>query len=70
MGPKGFIPGQKTIEMGMLIIDIPEEEQKNFPVPDKEGEFYKSRLDIEGATEYGRYDFLEACKDMGVAVDK
>ncbi len=74
MGPKGLIYPEGSESNWKWkyakLVDIPEEEQKNFPVPNKEGEFYKSRLDTEGATEYGRYDFLEACKEMGIAVDK
>ena len=74
VGPKGLIFPEGSEDNWKWkyakLVDIPESERENFPVPNKEGEFYKSRLDIEGATEYGRYDFLEACKEMGIAVDK
>jgi len=26
-------------------------------------------LDVENAVEYGQYDFLDACKDMGIIKD-
>ena len=50
-------------------IDIPEEEQKNYPIPDKDGEFYTNKLDIENAEVFARDDFIGACKSMGVIRD-
>ena len=50
-------------------VDIPDEERKNYPVPGKDGEFFKSRLDIENAERFPNTDFLEACKSMGVIKD-
>ena len=46
------------------------DEQKNYPVPNKDGEFYKSRLDIEGAQIFKSTEFLDACKAMGIVDDK
>ena len=50
-------------------VEIPEEEQKNYPVPGKDGEFYKSKLDIDNALRFGNHQFLEACSAMGVVKD-
>ena len=30
---------------------------------------YESMLDVENATTYGRFEFLQACKDMGITRD-
>ena len=32
-------------------------------------EGYESMLDVENAVTYGRYQFLTACKDMGITRD-
>lgn len=48
------------------IIDIPETERENYPVPGKDGEFYSSKLDIENSTFYERNDFTAACVDLGI----
>ena len=45
---------------------LTEEERKDYPIPDKEGEFYKSILDVKSAKTYDRLDFISACKDMGI----
>ena len=50
-------------------IDIPEEERKDYPVPGKDGEFFKSRLDIENAERFGKHQFMEACSAMGIIKD-
>ena len=47
-----------------------EEEQKQYPIPGKDGEFYTEKLDVENAKEYGQYEFMDACKDMGITVEK
>ena len=48
------------------IVDIPESEQSKYPVPEKEGEFYTSKLDIENAIKYSKNEFDKALIDMGV----
>ena len=57
-----WIPIQMTLPFGMLYpalvdddmkwvfaeaIEIPEEEQKNYPIPDREGEFYKTKYETD-----------------------
>ena len=51
------------------VVEVPKEEQKQYPIPDKEGEFYTEKLDIDNATTYGQYEFLEACKTMGITME-
>ena len=50
-------------------MDIPKDEQKNYPVPGKDGEFYAHKLDIDNAKTYASTDFLGACFDMGIIKD-
>ena len=73
MGPKGIIFPEGNIENWVWkyaeVIEVPKEEQKNYPIPDKEGEFYTEKLDVENAKSYGQYEFLQACKDMGIIKD-
>tara|TARA_B100000287_G_C20434782_1_gene703052 strand:- start:131 stop:652 length:522 start_codon:yes stop_codon:yes gene_type:complete len=52
------------------VIDIPKEEQKNYAVPGKDGEFYETKLDVDNASTYPSSDFLGACFDMGIITDK
>ena len=49
------------------IINIPTEEQKNYPVPGKPGEYYESRLGVDVAEYYPSDKFAEVCKRVGVA---
>ena len=51
------------------VVEVSEEEQKNYPIPGKDGEYYTERLDVDNAEEYGQYEFLEACKSMGFVKD-
>ena len=51
------------------LVDIPKDEQKNYPVPGKDGEFYAHKLDIDNAKTYASTDFLGACFDMGIIKD-
>ena len=74
MGPKGIIFPEGNVENWVWkyaeVIEVPEEEQKQYPIPDKEGEFYTEKLDIDNAKTYGQYEFLEACKEMGITVEQ
>ena len=44
------------------VIDVPKEEQHEY-------DNYDKRLDVENAKEYSQYEFLEACKEMGITRD-
>ena len=48
------------------MVDIPEGEQENYPIPGQEGKFYETRLDVEGALTYDKKEFVQACYDMGI----
>ena len=45
---------------------LKEEERKDYPIPGKDGEFYKAILDVKEAKTYDKLDFISACKDMGI----
>jgi len=51
------------------VVQVDEEEQKNYPIPGKEDEYYTERLDVENAMTFGQFEFLEACKAMGIVND-
>ena len=44
------------------VVEIPEEERANYNNYDK-------RLDVENAQAYGKFEFFQACKDMGIIKD-
>ena len=54
------------------VIEISKEEQKKYPVPGKENEYYEQRIgvDIEDGMElFGELEYLEACKRLGITKD-
>ena len=51
------------------VTQVSEEEQKNYPIPGKDGEYYTERLDVDNAQEFGQFESLEACKSMGIGKD-
>ena len=50
--------------------ELSEEERKDYPIPNKEGEFYGSILDVKNAKTYDKLDFISACEDMGIVLKK
>ena len=73
MGPKGIIFPEGNAENWSWkyaeVVEVPKEEQKQYPIPGKDGEFYTEKLDVENAETYGQYEFLEACKKMGITME-
>ena len=74
MGPKGIIFPEVNLSNWVWryakVVEVPKEEQEQYPIPGKDGEFYTEKLDVENAKSYGQYEFLQACKDMGITVDQ
>jgi hypothetical protein len=66
MGELGMIFPEGTPEEYVWkyakVVDIPKEEQHKY-------DNYDKRLEVENAKEYGQYEFLEACKEMGITRD-
>tara|TARA_Y100001951_G_scaffold48035_1_gene37865 strand:+ start:102 stop:542 length:441 start_codon:yes stop_codon:yes gene_type:complete len=66
MGKRGIIYPEGNINdwswKYAQVIEIPKNKLDKY-------EGYESMLDVENATTYGRYEFLQACKDMGITRD-
>ncbi len=50
-------------------IQLTDDEQKKYPVPGKDGEYYKSRLDMENIRTFERNKFEMACETLGLIKD-
>ena len=74
MGPKGIIFPEGNsgnwVWKYAEVVEVPKEEQEQYPIPDKDGEFYKEKLDVENSLSFGQYEFLKACKKMGITMEK
>ena len=74
MGPKGVIYPEGSVESWIWryakVVPVSESEKESYPIPGKDGEFYDTKLDVEGASSYGQYEFIDACKEMGITIDK
>ena len=70
MGDRGIIYPEGTTDNWKWryakVVDVPEVNQKDFPIPDKDGEYYTTMLDVENAEIFGSTEFLKACKAMGI----
>ena len=66
MGEKGIIyPDGDHVNWHWYyakVIDIPEEERDKY-------DGHERRLDVENAQRFGQFEFMEACKAMGVVID-
>ena len=73
MGPKGIIYPEGKVESWVWkyaeVVPIKEEEQLDYPIPGEDDKYYTEKLDVEGAKSYGQYEFLEACKEMGITME-
>ena len=47
------------------LVKIQEEEKEKYPIPDKPGEFYTSRLAIEAQKKFHKDSFMAACQELG-----
>ena len=63
------IDTQKKVSVGTQVVDIDLKEQDKYPVPGREGEFYKSRLDVENAQKFEWDNFIGACEEMGITTE-
>lgn len=48
------------------VINIPEDEQTKFPIPGKDGEFYKTKIDMQNSKLFPRDEFQSACIELGI----
>ena len=47
-------------------IPISELDQEKYPVPGKPGEFYKTRMDMEGVKRFEQLEFMDAAEELGM----
>jgi len=57
---------ENAIWSGVLAIPVTEEDKEKYPIPSKEGEFYKFRMDMTTLKNFDKYDFIEALSYIGV----
>ena len=67
------IKGSSTLEGKMdyewtvvKSIPVPEEEQEKYPIPNKPGEFYKTRMDMKGLKRFDKLCFMDAAEELGM----
>jgi|TARA_R110000744_G_scaffold323293_2_gene429162 hypothetical protein len=52
------------------IREVTEEEKEKYPMPDKEGEFFKTIVDVKGKKNFDKLDFLSALKEIGGVIEE
>ena len=53
----------------MKVREVTEEEKEKYPLPNKEGEFFKTILDVNGKMNFSKDKFIDALKEIGGVVD-
>lgn len=70
MGKLGIIYPEGSVEdwgwRFASVVQVEPDEIESFPIPNEEGKFYTEKLDVENAVVFGQYEFLRACKGMGI----
>jgi len=46
--------------------EVSEEEKNKYPIPDKPGEFYETKADMESSRLYPQSEFQEACRYLNI----
>jgi len=66
MGEKGIIYPEGEVSNWNWyyadVVDIPEDKRKDF-------DGHERRLDVENAQKFGQFEFMDACKAMGIVKD-
>ena len=47
-------------------IPVKEEEKEKYPIPNKPGEFYENRMDMENLKRFGKLCFMDAAEELGM----
>tara|TARA_R110002167_G_scaffold220555_1_gene425173 strand:- start:270 stop:812 length:543 start_codon:yes stop_codon:yes gene_type:complete len=47
-------------------IPVLDEEKEKYPIPNKPGEFYKSRMDMKGVKHFDKLCFMDAAEELGM----
>jgi len=71
MPTKGMIfANGKSIEnwkwAAVLAIPVKDDEKEKYPIPNKEGEFYEWRMDMDNVKEFPETDYIEALDYIGI----
>jgi len=53
----------------MKVREVTEEEKEKYPMPEKDGEFFKTILDVKGKKNFPKDKFIDALKEIGGVVD-
>tara|TARA_R110000751_G_scaffold112784_5_gene211879 strand:- start:1458 stop:1922 length:465 start_codon:yes stop_codon:yes gene_type:complete len=71
MPTKGMIfANGKNVEnwkwAAVLAVPVKEEEKEKYPIPNKKGEYYEWRMDMENMKEFPETDYIEALDFIGI----
>ena len=70
MGKLGIIYPEGSVENWRWrfasVVEVKPDEIESYPILNEEGKFYTEKLDVKNAMEFGQYEFLQACKCMGI----
>ena len=75
MPDKGMVfpePIKETDDWGWTVvkaIPVKEEEKEKYPIPNKPGEFYKKRMDMDNLKRFGKLEFMDAAEELGLFGD-
>ena len=47
-------------------IPVKEDEKEKYPIPNKPGEFYEKKMDMENLKRFGKLDFMDAAEELGL----
>ena len=70
MGKLGIIYPEGSVDSWgwrlASVVEVEPDEIESYPIPNEEGKFYTEKLDVENAMQFGQYEFMLACKAMGI----
>ena len=47
-------------------IPVNEDEKEKYPIPNKPGEFYQKRMDMDNLKRFGKLEFMDAAEELGL----
>ena len=53
----------------VLAVPVKEEEKEKYPIPNKPGEFYQKRMDMDNLKRFGKLEFMDAAEELGLFGD-
>ena len=53
----------------MKVREVTESEKEKYPIPETDGEFFKTILDVKGKKNFSKDKFMDALKEIGGVVD-